>query len=116
MKRSPLRRRTPLKRGQSKLTRGRLNPVSSRRRRRDADYEQARQAVLARSEGRCEVDVHSPGCSGRVEQTHHIGGRGGPDPHRLDNLLGCSAACHAEIHANPNRSYLLGLMVRRNGR
>ena len=113
MRRTRLQRRTPLEARKGLDRRGRLNPVSARRRRRDASYPKAREYVYTRSRGACEARAHADGCSGRTEQVHHIAGRGGPDPHRPDNLLGVSAACHTEIHANPERSYRLGLMIRR---
>lgn len=93
--------------------RSRLNPVSKRRRIRDRDYQRARAAVYERARGFCEARYHADGCSGLCQEVHHLAGRGGDDPHRLDNLLGVSSACHRDIHANPDRSYQLGLMVSR---
>ena len=112
-----MNRRQPLRRGKPLRRQSSLPPVSDRRRNRDAGYDDARQAVLRRSGGRCEACAVAwlPGCNGQVEQVHHVAGRGGSDPHRLDSFLGVSADHHAAIHANPAESYRLGLMRRRNG-
>lgn len=101
MRRTPLVRRTPLETRTGLKRGGRINPISARRRKRDAVYQAARDYVMDRSRGACEAPVHADGCSGRVEQVHHIAGRGGPDPHHVENLLGLSAACHARAHAEP---------------
>jgi hypothetical protein len=69
--------------------------------------------VFERSSGLCEGMV-VPQCSGRCEQVHHLAGRGGPDPHRLANLIGLCAACHAWAHANPAAARDAGLMVSRH--
>lgn len=85
-----------------------MKPVSDRRRRRDANYDEQRQAAFARANGWCEAMVL--GCTGRAEQTHHIEGRGGDDPHRLENLKVMCAHCHRWTHDNPRRARNLGLM------
>ena len=106
MKRStPLRQRT------------RINPVSARRRKRDAVYADRRKAAFERSGGLCEACVKdwAADCDGRAAEIHHIAGRGGSDPHRLDNLLAVSSEHHRRIHAEPALSYSLGFMVKRNG-
>lgn len=104
MRRSgPLKRRTPLRQ------------VSSRRRRRDRGYPAARQAVFERAGGRCEARA-AVSCTGRCEQVHHLAGRGGPDPHNLDNLLGVCFPCHLFIGANPGWAYANGLLRSRLSR
>lgn len=95
------------------MKRTRIAPVSKKRRARDRGYPAQREAVYARARGMCEALV-SDGCTLACEQVHHLAGRAGPDPHRLDNLLGVCAACHLWIGANPAESYERGLMVRRN--
>lgn len=120
MKRTPLRRRTPLKRtplkasGPGLPTRARLKPVSAKRRKRDAVYPSSRRAVYERAEGMCEARFAGD-CAGDGHQVHHLAGRGGPDPHRLDNLLLVCRACHELIHGWPEEAYRLGLMVKRHG-
>ena len=95
----------------------RRSPVrrqSARRRRRDAGYPSSRTAVYERAGGLCEVRANWR-CERHGHQVHHIAGRSGPDPHRLDNLLLACRPCHELIHAEPSASYENGWMVRRNG-
>lgn len=108
MKRSPLRRTSGLNRGGK-----RINPVSDKRRKRDAPYKAAREAVFNRAQGRCEA-LTALDCSGACEQVHHLAGRGGSDPHRLSNLLGICAACHTWIGAHPAKAMELGLLRSRH--
>lgn len=131
MKRSgPPQRKTELKRGEWRRAtpgaaaaslrtdarpRKPLKAVSTRRRKRDALYPQRRVEVFERAGGRCEARIHHDGCTGRCEQVHHLAGRGGPDPHRLENLLGVCGPCHHFIHVEPAAAMRAGLMVRRNG-
>lgn len=112
MKRTPLKRRTPLRQTGTDIPRKRtrMRQVSDKRRKRDQEYPAARDYVMTRSRGFCEARIHADGCSQKVEQVHHIAGRGGDNPHHPDNLLGVSSQCHALIHAEPGRSYRLGLM------
>jgi hypothetical protein len=69
--------------------------------------------VWDRADGVCEAD--SPGCLTVGQEVHHIAGRGGPDPHRLDNLLLVCRECHATIHDFPEWSMQRGYMVSRHG-
>lgn len=96
------------------MRRTRIRSVSAKRRRRDRAYQAARAAVFERAGGRCEARA-SFACTGRVEEVHHVAGRGGEDPHRLSNLLGVCSPCHDHIHRYPQLSYDRGWMVRRNG-
>ena len=114
MKRTELKRGKPLKRGSGPKRTGTLKPVSDRRRKRDAGYPESRTAIYSRAEGMCEARCTIE-CAGGGHQVHHIAGRGGPDPHRLDNLLLCCAPCHDHIHANPERAYANGWMASRHG-
>lgn len=95
------------------MKRTRIRAVSARRRRRDAAYAAARRKVYDRAHDVCEAR-----CTHRCEivgtEVHHIAGRGGPDPHRLDNLLLCCAHCHRFIHDQPALAYERGWMRRRN--
>ncbi len=94
---------------------GRLRPVSAKRRKRDASYPAARRAVWERSGGLCEAPVHADDCPGQMHDTHHIAGRLGPDPHRLDNLIGLSDPCHREAHRRPLWAREQGLSASRLG-
>jgi 5-methylcytosine-specific restriction endonuclease McrA len=96
------------------VKRSRLRAVSERRRRRDTNYPSSRQAVYDRADGMCEAFA-SIRCERQGHIVHHIAGRLGPDPHRLDNLLLVCRTCHDVIHAQPERSYQHGWMRRRNG-
>ena len=94
--------------------RNHLRAVSARRRKRDAAYPSSRAAIYARAEGMCEA-MATIRCERQGHQVHHIAGRQGPDPHRLDNLLLVCRHCHDFIHNQPELSYQRGWMVRRNG-
>jgi 5-methylcytosine-specific restriction endonuclease McrA len=87
------------------VKRSRVNPVSSKRRKRDAVYPERRRQVWERAGGVCE-HCHAAAC----EQVHHIAGRGGPDPHALDNLVGLCAGCHGRAHREPEWARSVGLM------
>lgn len=113
MKRSSIRRGKPLDRGTSKLDRSTaIRAVSDRRRRRDATYDDARDAIRGRCADRCEA-IATVGCTGQYEQAHHRRGRVGPDPHRADNLLAVCGPCHAHIHAHPSEARERGWSVTR---
>jgi 5-methylcytosine-specific restriction endonuclease McrA len=82
-----------------------LRAVSDRRRRRDAVYPERRQQVWERGNGMCE-HCHMEA----MGSVHHIGGRGGSDPHRLSNLVGLCEPCHRAAHENPVWAREVGLM------
>jgi 5-methylcytosine-specific restriction endonuclease McrA len=82
-----------------------VRAVSSRRRKRDAVYPERRRQVWERAGGVCEF------CHGAaMTDVHHLAGRGGPDPHRLDNLIGLDAECHRRAHGEPEWARAVGLM------
>lgn len=91
--RSPLRRRTPLK--------SRIRPAVP------ADV---RDALAARSEGRCEAQL--PGCLGTAtDPCHRVGqAQGGADT--LANLHHSCRVCHEWCHARPAEACDLGLMLK----
>jgi len=82
-----------------------MRAVSDRRRKRDAVYPQRRREVFERGDGMCEF-CRAAG----MTDVHHIGGRGGPDPHRLENLIGLCAGCHRRAHSEPQWAHSVGLM------
>ena len=88
-----------------------MRAVSDRRRKRDAVYPERRRQVWERGEGVCE---HCR--SAQLEQVHHIAGRGGPDPHRLENLVGLCEPCHRRAHGEPEWARSVGLMRTRLGK
>ena len=111
-RRAPMRR-MPITATAGGMRRTKINPVSARRRARDAGYPAARRAVYERADGTCAAVTD--GCLGAGTQVHHIAGRGGPDPHRLDNLQLVCPPCHEHIHANPAEAFAAGWMRSRIG-
>ena len=88
-----------------------MRPVSDRRRKRDAVYPARREQVWERAGGVCEHCSLWP-----VEQVHHIEGRVGRDPHRLENLLGLCRMCHERAHGQPEWARANGLSRSRLGK
>jgi 5-methylcytosine-specific restriction endonuclease McrA len=88
-----------------------MKAVSDRRRKRDAVYPQRRREVHERGGGVCEFCLWAP-----MSEVHHVAGRGGPDPHRLTNLLGLCKDCHTSAHQQPEWARQHGLMVSRHPR
>jgi 5-methylcytosine-specific restriction endonuclease McrA len=89
-----------------------VRAVSDRRRKRDAVYPaRRREQVWERAGGVCEF------CRGaEMTDVHHLAGRGGPDPHRLGNLIGLCAGCHRRAHAKPVWARQVGLSRSRLGK
>lgn len=88
-----------------------MKQVSDKRRKRDAVYAERRVDVWEREGGLCER------CRRRAMTcVHHIAGRGGDDPHRLDNLAGLCDDCHRRVHADPVWARSVGLMRSRHGK
>lgn len=111
MKRSPIERRTPLKRT------GRLASVGQRKARTLTAERQFRQQVRINAGGLCQI--HSPACPpGRHEghHAHHLctadRRSGVHDPAR--GLLACDAG-HRYLHANPAEAYAAGWLLRSGG-
>jgi 5-methylcytosine-specific restriction endonuclease McrA len=88
-----------------------VRAVSDRRRRRDAVYPARREQVWERGNGMCEHCLMAA-----MDEVHHIAGRGGDDPHRLSNLVGLCAGCHARAHGEPAWARSVGLMRSRTAR
>ena len=88
-----------------------MRAVSHKRRKRDGIYPTRRVQVFERGDGVCEF------CrAAAMTDVHHIAGRGGPDPHRLGNLIGLCARCHRRAHAEPEWARSVGLMGSRHVR
>jgi hypothetical protein len=101
VKRSPLRRLSPMKRSRSK--------AGAELR----DWQTVKALVVERSGGWCEAST--PACPvglHRGEHLHHVilRSHGGPD--EPWNLLHLCHAAHRWVHDNPARSYEMGLMRR----
>lgn len=77
------------------------------------ELQASRLLVAARSGGFCEASLD--GCTVYAQHVHHKAGRRGPHAHDAGNLLHVCLACHESIHANPERSYAEGWMVKRLG-
>ena len=86
-----------------------MRAVSDKRRKRDAIYAKRRWQVWERGNGMCE-HCHMAA----MGSVHHVAGRGGPDPHRLDNLKGLCEPCHRRAHAEPEWARSVGLMRSRH--
>jgi len=97
MKRSPLKRKTPLKRSTKPLKRTRLSPVSKKQQKRLRDYSAVRKDYLDEHPV-CEACLQRP-----AEEIHHKEGRGSKtaDP---TTFMSICRRCHNWIHANPNRA------------
>lgn len=112
MKRTPLKRKTPLKR-QAWVPLERSALVSKPFKNKSATDPIPRsvtRAVMARSGGACEARTVK-GCTGIGQQRHHRKLRRFGD-HSEQNLLLVCDTCHLAIHAFPERSYGRGLLVR----
>lgn len=64
--------------------------------------------IVTRSRGLCEC-----GCGRQGHAVHHRKRRSQGGPNTLANLLWLNDECHAKVHANPNDSYVSGLLIRR---
>jgi hypothetical protein len=105
MKRTPLTRKTGLKRT------GRINPRSDKTIARDADLEVARKAVVKRAGGRCEAQWDST-CRRYGAHAHHVIRRSQGGDHDPGNLIWVCNPCHENIHRNPAEARKLGLLAR----
>ena len=72
-------------------------------------YPERRRQVFDRGDGMCERCGVTP-----MTDVHHLAGRGGDDPHALDNLVGLCRDCHEWTHANPAAARAAGLMRSRH--
>jgi hypothetical protein len=114
MKRTPLKRKTPLKRG------GRLQSVSAKRKAEQGDRDECRRLVMARAAGRCEVcpriadvdPVTASECYRTASDVHEIKTRArGGSIFEPENCLAVCRKAHDWIHANPALATPLGLLA-----
>lgn len=120
MKRSPLRRLTPLNRGSTRRRRTRINPVSAKRAAQAGDRAACREAVIARSRGLCEIGprivavdpVAASNCRRDGCDVHEIKkrSRGGStiDP---DNCLYTCRPCHEFTEREPAKATAAGVLA-----
>lgn len=111
MKRTPLKRKTELKRtGAPKPGTGLKRGTTNLKRKRKGVPTSVHQQVLAR-DGGCVARTLVPEvqCRGRIDPHHALmRSQGGKDT--LDDLIAVCRAHHDHIHANPAQSYSLGLL------
>lgn len=100
MKRSPLTRKSPLRK------------VSARRLGQRIHYSRIRGDVEARSNGRCEL--RTPACTGRGSECHHLLPRSAGGPDDMGNCVWTCPPCHLYVHLNPAESYERGWLRRRS--
>lgn len=107
MKRTPLQRKTELKRGKP------LKQTAPKKKKPKAVPTDIYRQVLAR-DGGCVARALVPdvACRGRIDPHHALmKSQGGKDT--LDDLIAVCRAHHEHIHANPTQSYELGLLRHR---
>ena len=107
MRRSPIARRTPLRRS------GRLNPVSAKAKREQPQIDAFRKVLRERSGGSCEAQT--PACPvwpHPGEHAHHVLMRSQGGGHEPSNGLFVCRFAHRFIHDNPERSYAAGWLRR----
>lgn len=113
MKRTSLKRKTPLKsgkplaRGTSKLKR---TPMKRGGGSKSVIPNEVREIVRCRSGGVCEATDLIHGCDHVAVHMHHILLRSLGGKHAADNLMHVCAPAHAEIHAKPALSFELGYL------
>lgn len=103
MKRSRPLRRTPLKRGTSRLKRTRLRPRSRKRSRQEASYAKQRAAWLKGR--RCEV------CGEQATEIHHKAGRDGDRLTDESQWMAVNRVCHRAIHEHPKWAREMGYLI-----
>jgi 5-methylcytosine-specific restriction endonuclease McrA len=108
VKRTPLKRKTPLKPGRPKPSRVKAPKLVRHHGGPGGFPEPVRLAVRLRSGGKCEVK--SRVCTGDAAHFHHRKLRRHKD-HSAVNCLHACRACHDHIHANPSKAYLMGWLV-----
>jgi hypothetical protein len=94
MKRSPLKRKTPLRR------------VSKKRKLQNDVYKEVREKFLTLNP-LCQV------CSSVASQVHHRRGRFGDRLNEVEFFLAVCLDCHHKIHMNPAWAYAKDYMVKR---
>jgi hypothetical protein len=106
MKRSPLKRKTPLKRGNKPMKRSPLRPMSKKRQNALKEYGEVRKRYLEEHPV-CEVCGMKP-----PAEIHHIHNRGtGGALSDTENFLAVCRYCHEQIHAKPQWSRDHGYLI-----
>ena len=93
------------------MRRSRLQPMSDKRRRGERELRRNREALIARSGGRCELAC-SPYCTRVGTGTHHLRKRSQGGTHDLSNLMWSCDPCNTWVEDNPAEAHALGLVVK----
>lgn len=86
-----------------------MTPQRKRRAAWQAEYKEASERVVTRSQGRCEIRTGV--CAGRASQVHHKRRRTHPEANALENLAAVCEPCHTYLHAHPAESYENGWLI-----
>ena len=117
MKRTPLKRKTPLKRSSTPMKRTPLKKVSTSPHKveRRKKYEKNKKTYLKKNPN-CEIC----GCKGKLD-LHHKAGRSGTSPNKKNEMeenytnmmtfMAVCRICHDFIHRNPKESREKGWLV-----
>lgn len=109
MKRTPLERKTPLRR--TRIQRARTTEPTRRKPRPGREFWQTqREVIYSRAAGRCEHcgrDLDDAGM-----EAHHRKLRSQGGGHGVENLAALCPGCHKWAHANPDDATRLGFIVR----
>ena len=92
------------------MTRNGLRSMTTKRRARERQLANSRRVVLLRSGGQCEGRVADT-CTGVGIHAHHRRMRSQGGSNEPENLAWLCLPCHAHVHANPEQSYELGLLL-----
>lgn len=119
MKRTPLRRKSPMKSGSKLTSRKSFSPgntlkahrpmrrVSKKRAKENKLYMEVRKVYLT-EHPRCQVCIDSPACD-----IHHRRGRWKSRLYDTEFFLAVCRPCHDRIHHNPEWAYEKGLLLPR---
>lgn len=111
MKRTPLIRKTGLKRTPFKPQPPRQHRTPPKPSRSGINFtEKIKAKARLRAGDRCEVGA--PGCSGQINQYHHRRMRSQGGVGSLVNCLACCSSCHTRIHQRVEWAYRHGLLVK----
>ena len=114
MKRTPLKRKTPLKRGTSQLKRTPLNRVSKSKSsvERRSKYAKAKKEYM---HDRGSAKHHCERCESLIGikklDLHHKAGRAGDLMHDKDFFAALCRTCHDEVHKYPKESREAGWLI-----
>lgn len=107
------------------MKRSRLNPMSSKERRRKAAWPAVREQVMSDAGWRCQFDTATwnahPGhhmddrCRWMAQHVHHMLRRSQCGPDTPDNLMALCDFHHRMIHDRPEQAYDAGYLVRATG-